>query len=92
VAGKIQLAQHGETVQLSPDLPPQQLLCPIEKFNFSGHASRESLRAYVNKVRPKKVLLVHGDGAAVEWFRETLSGDLPESEVIAPTPGVPIPL
>jgi Cft2 family RNA processing exonuclease len=92
VAGKIQLAQHGETVQLSPDLPPQQLLCPIEKFNFSGHASRESLRAYVNKVRPKKVLLVHGDGAAVEWFRETLSGDLPESEVIAPTPGVPITL
>ena len=91
-AGKIRDAQHGDIVQLSPEFAPQPLNCCVEKFNFSGHASRESLRAYANKVTPKKIILVHGDGAAVEWFRETLAGDLPGTEILTPTPGVAIEL
>jgi len=46
----------------------------------------------VNKVRPKKVILVHGDGGAIEWFRASLSADLPDSEILLPTPGVPLEL
>jgi Cft2 family RNA processing exonuclease len=91
-AGKIRAAQPGEMVRLSPEFPPQPLTCHVEKFNFSGHASRESLRAYANKVVPKKVILVHGDGEAIEWFRSTLSADLPGSEILTPTPGVPLEL
>lgn len=91
-AGRIRNAAHGDTVQLSPEYPPQKLLCPIEQFNFSAHASRETLRAYVNKVQPKKVILVHGDRPAIEWFRTTLQADLPGSEIITPTPGVAIDL
>jgi Cft2 family RNA processing exonuclease len=89
-AGHIRAAAHGDTVQLSPEYPPQRLLCQMEQFNFSAHASRESIRAYVNKVRPKKVILVHGDESAIEWFRSTLAADLPGSEIIVPTPGVPL--
>ena len=79
-------------MQLSPDAPPQPLNCQVEEFNFSAHATRETIRAYVNKVRPKKVVLVHGDIPAVEWFRATLSADLPGSEILTPTPGVPLVL
>lgn len=89
-AGRIRAAAHGDTVQLSPEYPPQRMLCQMEQFNFSAHASRESIRAYVNKVRPKKVILVHGDESAIEWFRSTLAADLPGSEIIVPTPGVPL--
>jgi hypothetical protein len=46
----------------------------------------------VNKVRPKKVVLVHGDAPAVEWFRGALAADLPGSEILTPTPGVPLAL
>jgi len=91
-AGRIRKAQHGDLIQLSPEVPPQPLNCQVEQFNFSAHATRETLRAYVNKVRPKKVVLVHGDAPAVEWFRATLSADLPDSEILTPTPGVPIVL
>lgn len=91
-AGRIRAASPGDTVQLSPEFPPQKLLCPIELFNFTAHASRERLREYVNKVQPKKVILVHGDGPAIEWFRATLQADLPGSEIITPTPGVAIDL
>jgi Cft2 family RNA processing exonuclease len=79
-------------VQLSPDVPPQQLNCDLEQFNFSAHASRESLRAYVNKVRPKKIILVHGDTPAIEWFSRTLASDLPQSQILLPIPGVPLEL
>jgi predicted metal-dependent RNase len=92
VAGKLLRAAPGDTVQVSPEFPEQKLECKVERFNFSGHATRESIRAYVNKVRPKQVILVHGDVPAIEWFRETLSADLPESEILAPTPGEPIAL
>ena len=91
-AGRIRSAAHGDMVQLSAEFPPQKLLCPVEQFNFSAHASRETLRAYVNKVQPKKVILVHGDRPAIEWFRGTLQADLPGSEILTPTPGVTIEL
>ena len=91
-AGKIREAQIGDTVQLSPDIAPQQLNCRVEKFNFSGHASRESLRAYANKVTPKKIILVHGDGEAIEWFKGALSSDMPGCEILTPTPGMSIEL
>ena len=91
-AGRIRAAQPGDLVQLSPEYAPQPLNCAIDRFHFSGHATRESLRAYVNKVRPKKVILVHGDPGSVEWFREALAADLPDSEIIAPLPGATIAL
>jgi Cft2 family RNA processing exonuclease len=91
-AGLIRAAKSGDTVQLSTEFPPQPLRCEVEQFNFSAHATRESIRAYVNKVRPKKVILVHGDEGAIEWFRGALAVDLPGSEILTPTPGVPLEL
>ena len=91
-AGRLRAAEPGDMIQLNPTLPPQPLQCHKEIFNFSAHASRESIRAYVNRTRPKKVILVHGDAPAVEWFRATLAADLPESEILTPTPGVAIEL
>ena len=91
-AGRLRTATPGQIVQLSPDVPPQPLTCEVEQFNFSAHATRESLRAYVNKLRPKKVILVHGDPPAIEWFRATLTADLPGTEILLPKPGVPLEL
>lgn len=91
-AGIIRNARHGETIQLGPNHAPQPLRCTVERFNFSGHATRESLRDFAIKLRPKKVLLVHGELAAVEWFRQSLAAELPGSEIIIPAPGEAIGL
>ena len=66
--------------------------CQIEQFQFSAHASRESILAYIRRVAPKKVVLVHGDIAAVEWLRAAAAAALPQSEVIVPRPGVEVEL
>lgn len=91
-AGLIRAAKPGDLVTLDPDEPPQRLACNIEQFQFSAHASRESIISYVKKLAPKKVVLVHGDVPAVEWTRAQLVAELPGTEVIVPTPGVELDL
>jgi Cft2 family RNA processing exonuclease len=91
-AGLLRDAPPGEEVVLEPGQPPQGVRCNIEQFQFSAHASRESLVDYAKKLSPKKILLVHGDPPAVEWMRATLSAELPNAEVIIPTPGVELEL
>ncbi len=87
-AGLLREAGTGGEVALDPDKPPQRVRCNIEQFQFSAHATREALIEYAKKISPRKIVLVHGDPPAVEWMRATLSAELPDSEVIVPTPGV----
>jgi Cft2 family RNA processing exonuclease len=85
-AGLLRDAGTGGEVALDPDKPPQRIRCNIEQFQFSAHATRESLIQYAGKISPNKILLVHGDPRAVEWMRATLSNKLPGSKIIVPPP------
>jgi Cft2 family RNA processing exonuclease len=91
-AGLLRTANPGDLIALDPDEPPQRVACQIEQFQFSAHASRESIVRYVTKLAPKKIVLVHGDVPAVEWTRAQLAAALPGSEVIVPKPGVELDL
>ena len=91
-AGILRNALPDEQVTLDPEGAAQRVRCHIEQFQFSAHASRESLIAFAERLAPKKVFLVHGDPPAVEWMRARLASDLPNSEIIVPTPGVEIEL
>lgn len=41
-----------------------------QRFHFSAHAPREDLCAFVDMVKPKNVVFIHGDPDAIEWMRE----------------------
>ncbi len=89
-AGRIQATPPGGMVRLSPEIAEQPIRCRVEQFSFSGHATREGLRAYIAKVKPKNVVLVHGDPPALAWFQAAVAEDLPGTRVIVPPPGVPV--
>lgn len=91
-AGVLRSASPNENVTLDADHGLQRVRCHIDQFQFSAHASRESLVGFAQRLAPKKILLVHGDPPAVEWMRARLIKDLPESEVIVPAPGVELDL
>ena len=91
-AGVLRNSLPDDQVTLDPDEAPQAVRCHIEEFQFSAHASRESLIAFAERLAPKKIVLVHGDPLAVEWIRARLALDLPQSEIIVPTPGVELEL
>ncbi len=91
-AGKIRAASPGDPVVLDARHPPVPLRCQIREFSFSAHASRESLYNYAVALKPKKILLVHGDRPAIDWFHLRLHRELPATEVIIPEPAQRIPL
>jgi predicted metal-dependent RNase len=85
--GKIRAASRGDSVVLDPTHPPVPLRCETRIFDFSGHATRDDIANYIQRVNPKKVFLVHGDDDAVEWFRAETQRRLPDAQVIVPLPG-----
>ncbi len=87
-AGHIRAGNRGDMINLDSEQPPIQFNCPMEVFDFSGHATRDDLLDYILRVGPKKTFLVHGDIAATEWFAEQLKEKLPDCETIMPLPGV----
>lgn len=91
-AGLLREAGTNGKVALDPDKSAQRIRCNIEQFQFSAHATRESLIDYAKKLSPGKIVLVHGDPPAVEWMRSTLSVELPSAEVFVPEPGVELEL
>jgi Cft2 family RNA processing exonuclease len=91
-AGILRDTEQESEVALDPDEPPQRVRCKRQQFQFSAHASRESLVVYAKKLAPKKIVLVHGDAPAVEWMRAQLMAEMPQTEVIVPTPGVELEL
>jgi Cft2 family RNA processing exonuclease len=91
-AGLLRDTAPGGEVMLDPDEPAQRVRCNLNQFQFSAHANREALIDYAKKLSPRKIVLVHGDPPAVEWMRATLVADLPEADIIVPTPGVEMEL
>ncbi|MEM1294135.1 MAG: MBL fold metallo-hydrolase [Verrucomicrobiota bacterium] len=91
-AGQILATAPGEKIQLNKNAPEQPLNCSVERFDFSGHATRESICDYLVGVQPKNVVLVHGDDDALAWFEAELKVRLPDSRIIIPVPEQPIEL
>ena len=91
-AGVLRAASGDQEIKLDPDEPAQRVQCDMSIFQFSAHATRESLIAYAKKISPRKIVLVHGDPPAVEWMRATLATELPGAEIIVPAPGVELEL
>ena len=91
-AGIIRRAAPGSEVRLENEGSAIPLRCHIEEFQFSAHASRDTLRNYALLLKPSKILLVHGDRPAVNWFQLALFKELPNTEVVVPEPGKPVSL
>ncbi len=91
-AGAILASQPGAPIRLSSSHPPVELNCEVARFDFSGHAPRTDLVEYARQLSPRKILLVHGDGPALDWMAKALSLALPECEIVIPLPGEKIPL
>ena len=90
--GRIRSARQGDHVVIDSKGVAIPFLCHREIFTLSAHAQQDDLLRYAIKVRPKTILLVHGDDPAIEWFMRELNSALPETRVIAPPPGQPIDL
>jgi metallo-beta-lactamase family protein len=68
---------------------PHTVNARVESIDsFSGHADKNELLGYVNRMNGsiKKIFVIHGEETQSLAFAETLSQARPKSEVIVPTP------
>ncbi|GAB5518139.1 MAG: MBL fold metallo-hydrolase [Rhodothermales bacterium] len=78
-------AEDGPDVEVTLDklVGPQPLKCEVDRFRFSGHSHRRDLIQLVEKLQPKKVLLVHGESEAREWMADNIGFFYPDVEVLS---------
>ena len=68
----------------------QPLKCEVQRFRFSGHSHRRDLIQLVDSLRPRTVVLVHGEASARAWMADHISASHPEIEVLTPHIGAPV--
>lgn len=90
---RLQLAAAaGEKMTFDPDEGPVAVKARVERFRFSGHAHRRDLIEVVERVKPRTVVLVHGETAAKEWMKDNIEFFHPDVRVIIPEQGQEIEL
>ena len=89
---RVRAAKQGDMIKLADDLAPAKLNCRVESFDFSAHGTRESLAEYAERLQPKKIILVHGEEPAQDWFETRFRETLPETQVHLPGLHAPIDL
>jgi len=91
-AGRLRATKRGDSVVLNAAHGEQPVRCRVEHFDFTAHAQREDLLAYILEVKPRVCVLVHGDSPALAWFQQELAAKAPGMKVIIPPPGEGIEL
>ncbi len=81
-------AMNGaEEVVLDPRTGVQTIACDVDRFRFSGHSHRRDLVALVQRLSPRKVILVHGDTEARAWISDEITRACRGVEVLSPELG-----
>lgn len=64
----VQNAEKGEKIKLSKDEKELEIKCEIKSFRFTAHSRREELLQIVDFLKPKNIVLLHGDSEAIDWI------------------------
>lgn len=84
--GHLLAAKNGDQFLFEELNLKTRIRAHIERFEFSGHATRDELLAYAVKCSPRSIVLTHGDPPARAWFAEQLKEQLPHAKVLDPVP------
>jgi cleavage and polyadenylation specificity factor subunit 3 len=80
-------AEQGQRIRFGSMKRDVPVRCRIERFRFSAHARRGELLQIVERLRPKQVVLTHGDEKAMAAFGELILQNFPDTIVSAPEMG-----
>ena len=81
-------AKPGDEVQLEDGGPTYTARAQIARFHFSAHSVRGDLLKMVERMRPKKIILIHGGKRSLSWMQNALQGFAHCPEILVPEPGV----
>ncbi len=79
----------GATVKLDRAKDEQEIKCEVASFRLTGHSHRRELIQVVKKLRPRKVILVHGEQKARNWMADNISYFYPDTSIELPEEATP---
>lgn len=74
----------GTEIVLDDDRGPQPVNAYVDRFRFSSHSHRRDLIALVEQLKPKKIVLVHGETEARQWMADNIRFFYPDIEIHVP--------
>ena len=80
-------AKRGDRIRFGSMRRDVPVRCTVERFRFSAHARRDELLMIVDRLRPKHVVLTHGDEQAMSAFGGLILDSFPGTVVSAPELG-----
>ncbi len=84
--GQLLKTKKGEDFLFAAANYKTKVRAQVERFEFSGHASRDALLEYAIGCNPRSIVLTHGDPPARAWFAEQFVTKLPKAKVLDPVP------
>jgi Cft2 family RNA processing exonuclease len=84
--GELLSANNGDQILFKTINVKTRVRAQIERFEFSGHATRDELLNFAVQCQPRSVVLTHGDPPARAWFNEQLTAKLPHATILDPVP------
>lgn len=70
-------AKKGDVAKIPGIEEEVKIKCSVEKFYFPSHAKREDLLEIVEKLKPEKIILIHGDPEAIDWVGHNILNKFP---------------
>lgn len=89
---RIRSASKGDLLQVTDSSEPVNVRCDIDQFRISAHSGRTGLLSIVKKLKPKTVILVHGESHSVDWMGHAILTAFPSIKVHAAEIGKPLSL
>lgn len=86
-AGRLRAAVDGEEFELSQEAGRVRRNCHLKEFDLTAHANRDELVDLVGRVKPKTVVLAHGDEEARQWMASAIKSSHPALSIMQPGPG-----
>jgi Cft2 family RNA processing exonuclease len=79
-------SKKGDKIKLN-EFDEEEVKCTIEQFRFSSHSKREELLTIVKKLKPVRVVLVHGDPVGIDWIGASILKEFRNIKVFRAEPG-----
>lgn len=89
---RVAAARPGQILKMTEDGRSIPVACRIEQFHFSAHSNRRSLVDLVKRMRPRTLVLVHGDEAASEWMADEVGAWDENVRIVRPERGKEVKL
>ncbi|MDI6804023.1 MAG: MBL fold metallo-hydrolase RNA specificity domain-containing protein [Bacteroidota bacterium] len=74
-------------IKLSDTTEEIKVACEVQSFRLSSHSNREELIDVVKRLKPKTVILVHGEKDGYDWMGKEILTRFPKMRVILPEVG-----